>query len=314
MFGFIPFASLFASLGQAKLNATPSLTRRFSLLQSSAGDTSLDGLKEGFAEQRSRGATNAITEEEEDLVLDALKKMRTDWSTGAASSDEDDVVGALHTLSGTRKSSGQSQFSTQSDVSSTTPSSPMNGDGSSRTSKREKRYTNNVFGSGQFRDRTYLRSVPRQNSSRSILSNDSRRGNSSANTSLYSNSPSVRPMTPEMHSATSAPSSPNDSNGSREELGTSTRSAPLAAPYPYATTPTSVAAYRLSKTFASSALPRVAASLDEVVSQLEEAGDDQVLVPRISQLHKPVALASSGSSSSGQTSGQVSDQSLFLFT
>jgi serine/arginine repetitive matrix protein 2 len=294
MFGFIPFASLFASLGQVKLNVTPSLTRRFSLLQSAAGDTTLDGLKEGFAEQRSRGAANAITEEEEDLVLDALSKMRSDWGNGAVSSDDDDVVGALQTLS------GHGRGSPRSNTSSTVPNSPMNGDGTGRTSRSAKRYTNNIFGSGQFRDRTYLRSVPRQNSNRSMASNDSRRANSSANTSLYSNSPSGRATTPEMQSATSVPSSPNDSSGSREELDMATRSAPLVAPYPYATAPTSVAAYRLSKTFAGAALPRVAASLDEVVSRLEEPGDDEVLVPRISQLPKPLSAVSSSSSSSGQ--------------
>jgi serine/arginine repetitive matrix protein 2 len=310
MFGFIPFSSLFASFGGLKLNGSFSLTRRFSLLQSSAGDTSLSGLKEGFAEQRSRNASNAITEEEEDLVLDALHKMRTGYSVqGGMSSDgedeEDHVLQNLRSISGRGTSDGQSRHSGRSNTASgTDPASPGRTNGSARTSKANKRYSNNLFvGSGQFRDQTYLRSVgsiPRQTSNRSMASTASRRGAGSA----YS---SPRPSTPEVQSATSAPSSPNDSFGSKEELGTVMpvpRSAPLTGAYPYTTTPTSVAAHRLSRSFSPSTLSRVSASLDEVLNRLEEAGEDEILLPRKSMTHT-VPEHVQAHSSSGSSSGHV---------
>jgi serine/arginine repetitive matrix protein 2 len=308
MFGLAPFSSLFASLGGLKLNASSSLTRRFSVLQSSAGDTSLSGLKEGFADQRTRNSANAITEEEEDLVLDALHKMRAGYGgNGGVSSDaedDDDVVQSLRSVSSRGTSNGQPRhYGRSSAASGTDASPPARANGSPRSSRSNKRYSNNLFvGAGQFRDQTYLRSVgsiPRQTSNRSMTSTDSRRG-------YTSTAGSPQPSTPDLQSATSAPSSPNDSFGSKEELGTTmtaTRSAPLVAPYPYTTAPTNVAAHRLSRSFSPSTLSRVSASLDEVLSRLEEAGEDEILVPRKSMM-SPTAEAVQAQSS-GSSSGNV---------
>lgn len=56
----------------------PSLTRRFTLLRSSSGDPlTLDDLRSKFAEQRVRGVPNQISEEEEDMILETLGRMRT---------------------------------------------------------------------------------------------------------------------------------------------------------------------------------------------------------------------------------------------
>ena len=50
-----------------------SLTRRFSVLRNSSGEPiGLDELKSKFAEQRARGSQNQVTEEEEDMILEAL--------------------------------------------------------------------------------------------------------------------------------------------------------------------------------------------------------------------------------------------------
>ena len=50
-----------------------SLTRRFSVLRNSSGEPiRLDELKNKFAEQRARGSQNQVTEEEEDMILEAL--------------------------------------------------------------------------------------------------------------------------------------------------------------------------------------------------------------------------------------------------
>ena len=55
-----------------------SLTRRFSVLRNSSGEPiGLDELKSKFAEQRARGSQNQVTEEEEDMILEALGRFHT---------------------------------------------------------------------------------------------------------------------------------------------------------------------------------------------------------------------------------------------
>ena len=55
-----------------------SLTRRFSVLRNSTGEPlGLDELKSKFAEQRARGSQNQVTEEEEDMILEALGRLHT---------------------------------------------------------------------------------------------------------------------------------------------------------------------------------------------------------------------------------------------
>lgn len=112
----------------------PDLSRRFSLLRISSGDQlSWEDLKSKFADQRARGARHQISEEEEDMLLDTLGRIRP-----LSNSDKDDQ-------------------GSQSD-------SPSKGSVS-------RRGYNNLFGaSSRFRDYNYIRSVTTQRSAQSISS------------------------------------------------------------------------------------------------------------------------------------------------
>src|SRR3954464_12710728 len=62
-----------------------SLSRRFSLLRKSTGEPiSLDDMRQRFVEQRAKGTPNTISEEEEEMLFEALSKMRTSAGFGRA--------------------------------------------------------------------------------------------------------------------------------------------------------------------------------------------------------------------------------------
>lgn len=160
-----------------------SLTRRFTLLRSYNGDpVALEDLKSKFAEQRRRGAPNQVSEVEEDMILEALGRMRF---TGGASRDE------ANTTDDSPRASTSNTVDTD-----TAPSSP----------KPAKRFSNNLFGSARLRDYNYVRSVERGGSTRSALSfSPSELSTSTRNDGLH------RPRTPEEGSPSfniSVPSSP----------------------------------------------------------------------------------------------------------
>jgi hypothetical protein len=135
---------------------------------------------------------------------------------------------------------------------------------SSNTSTSSKRYSNNLFGSGRFRDYSYMRSVS-QAKTASMRTSDSSR------THTVSYADSMRPTTPDATSSSSPPSSP-------EKLAV--RSAPLAAPAPYGGQPLSVAEYRLSKTLGPSVLRRASLALEEAIKAIEEEAEDEIVMPR----------------------------------
>lgn len=126
-----------------------------------------------------------------------------------------------------------------------------------------KRYSNNMFGSGRFRDYSYMRSVS-QSKTASMRTTDSSR----SHTTSYD---SMRPVTPDAN-----PSSPASS--SAEAL--TVRSAPLNPPAPYGGQPLSVAEYRLSKTLGPSVLRRASLALEEAIKAIEEEAEDEILMPR----------------------------------
>jgi hypothetical protein len=147
--------------------------------------------------------------------------------------------------------------------SSASARSAMSLGSSSNTSASSKRYSNNLFGSGRFRDYSYMRSVS-QSKTASMRTTDSSR----THTSSYDN---MRPVTPDVN-ATSAPSS------SPEAL--TVRSAPLIPPAPYGGQPLSVAEYRLSKTLGPSVLRRASLALEEAIKAIEEEAEDEIVMPR----------------------------------
>lgn len=156
-----------------------------------------------------------------------------------------------------------------------TSSSPPSSLTSSPSGRSAKRYSNNLFGSGRFRDYTYMRSVAqskqgssRVNSFTPTESSVSLRGNTSSMTD------SLRPVTPESGGdpSSSVQSSPN------EKLAV--RSAPLIPPAPYGGQAMSAAEYRLSKTLGPSVMKRASLALEGAIKELEEDIEDEIVMPR----------------------------------
>ncbi|KAJ7489857.1 hypothetical protein B0H11DRAFT_2010682 [Mycena galericulata] len=211
------------------------LSRRFTLLGATSQESvSVDALRSRLADQRSRGAENQISEEEEDMIIESLGLRPT------VRSDEDESH------------------------SSVSARSAMSGS-SSATSASSRRYSNNLFGSGRFRDYSYMRSVSSmQSKTASMRTTDSSR----SHTASYD---SMRPVTPDANASSSTSPSP-------EAL--IVRSAPLIPPAPFGGQPFSVAEYRLSKTLGPSALRRASLALEEAIKAIEEEGEDEIVMPR----------------------------------
>lgn len=257
-----PSLALNQTLNNPRLH---SLSRRFTLLRSSSGDpVTLEDLRSRFAEQRARGAENQISEEEEDMILETLGRIR---SRNTAERSEESIEGVDQSSSTER----QSVMSTGTASSSLSPSVT-----SSPGGRSTKRYSNNLFGSGRFRDYTYMRSVAstqsRNGSSRALSitpteSSLSMRGNTS------STAESLRPVTPDGSMlSSSVQSSPNEK--------TSVRSAPFVPPIPYGEPSLSAAEYRLSKTLGPSVLKRASLALEEAIKEIEEEAEDEIVMPR----------------------------------
>ncbi|KAJ6630648.1 hypothetical protein B0H10DRAFT_2427735 [Mycena sp. CBHHK59/15] len=209
------------------------LSRRFTLLGDSPRESvPVDALRSRLADQRARGAENQITEEEEDMIIETLGLRPT-----PRSEEDESSVSARSAMSGGASSSGASS----------------------------KRYSNNLFGSGRFRDYSYMRSVAAAQSKTASMRTS---GSSRAYTSSYD---SMRPVTPDANASSSTSSSP-------ETLAV--RSAPLIPPAPYGGQPLSVAEYRLSKTLGPSVLRRASLALEEAIKAIEEEAEDEIVMPR----------------------------------
>ncbi|KAF8803510.1 hypothetical protein BYT27DRAFT_7303490 [Phlegmacium glaucopus] len=231
----------------------PDLSRRFSLLRSVGDPSLLDHLRSRLADQRTRGAENQITEEEEDMFLETLERMRPKNATSRSRGSIDEGEG------GARNS-----------IKSTSTTSVS----SSPSSRSTKRYSNNLFGSGRLRDYTYLKSVA---SSRGSASSSSRTV-SLTPTEASEKTLSFRPATPESSSNPTAPvqSSPN-------ENGDPIRSAPHVPSAPYGEQQLqaiTAAEYRLQKTLGPSVLKRASMALDEAIREIEDEVEDEILLPR----------------------------------
>ncbi|KII89004.1 hypothetical protein PLICRDRAFT_160024 [Plicaturopsis crispa FD-325 SS-3] len=237
----------------------PDLTRRFTLLRSSTGSpVSLEALKDRFAEQRARGAENQISEEEEDMILETLGRMR---SNGTANTDLGEPADSDYQASNERQSVRSSN---------TVDSDRTYASSSARPAKR---YSNNMFGSGRFRDHSYVRSVTSQKSGSSRTPTESSYS-ARGKLSTYSNSDSLRPTTPEGNGSLSS----NHSSPSEKPVA---RSAPLFAPAPYSDNSESEAEYRLSRALNPKALRRASLALEEAIKEMEEeTTEDEIVMPR----------------------------------
>ncbi|KAG9010168.1 hypothetical protein FRB93_004830 [Tulasnella sp. JGI-2019a] len=181
----------------------PDLSRRFSLLRQPDGrPVGIEDVREKFAEQRNHGSVNVITEEEEEYVINYLKgaghmpggvvddRHTADERNAFPSSiphtplESVDAYGEAvvphsafqstfpHSPPTTKEHSPLSPaFSTSS--SRGYPSSPLTPSPTtsraSNGSYSSKRLSSNLFGSGRFRDQSYMRSASKkQTSNRSL--------------------------------------------------------------------------------------------------------------------------------------------------
>jgi len=254
-----------------------SLTRRFTLLRSEDGvPVGLEHLRARFAEQRARGAPNQVSEEEESMILEALGRVRV--RTAAAAEQQDDVLSDPG-VSPRQSSTNSLDTSTSSLMGnvignvSPTPA-PKN------TKRGQKRYSNNLFGSGKFRDDVYVRSV--RGSGRSALSNAGSDASTISRT-LRTKSNFLRPGSPEEadSSGISAPSSPIALTD-RESLSTS-QSAFLDS------SPNTSTEIRLSHTFHPDAFKRASLALEEVIREIEEEAEEPGVDDDIVLLRSPAA-------------------------
>ncbi|KDR81794.1 hypothetical protein GALMADRAFT_239997 [Galerina marginata CBS 339.88] len=240
----------------------PDLSRRFSLLRSSTGDpVSLDLLRTRLANQRERGAQNQISEEEEDMLLETLGRLRSRNSPSPSpGASQEHVVEGEDGIRNSVRSTGTSTSSVTS-----SPSRPS------------KRYSNNLFGSGRLRDYNYLRSVASsKGSSSSTRTVSLTPTEASIATTRDVSSSSLRPVTPETSDVSiSLPPSPNEKDV--------VRSAPLVPPAPYGDSTiqvVSAAEYRLQKTLGPAVLKRASLALEQAIKEIEDEVEDEILLPR----------------------------------
>lgn len=292
----------------------PSLTRRFTLLRSSSGDPlTLDDLRSKFAEQRVRGVPNQISEEEEDMILETLGRMRTKNAalSTTSSSKLEGGSGANATDLGMESDYTHERTSHISTTTSSTtyPASSVTSS-PSPSSRSTKRYSNNLFASGRFREYSYLRSVSqRSGSSRgaaSITPSDSDHSLREKPSSNYSES--LRPATPDGSGpVSSVPSSPND----KTPLARSTSLISSIEDFPSQ----ALADNNKSSTHPSSinsvSVQRVELALECVIRDFEEAEDEILMprtahpAPRLSDVEQSSASSPASDSTSGASVGNL---------
>ena len=224
----------------------PSLSRRFTLLRAASGDpVTLNDLKSKLADQRARGAENYLSEEEADMFLQTLGRMRSKPSSSSTGSD------SIHSPA------RESLRSTD-----TTTSSVMT------TSSSAKRYSNNMFGSGKFRDHTYLRSVAKERAAKGSAGKRSAAGSSTSSRTYKTSDAPI----PEESMLTDTEPSAHDSDASALASGVETSTSELEQ--------------SIVKTFQPGHLRRASMALHEVMREFEEDGDgdgdgdDKILIPR----------------------------------
>lgn len=222
-----------------------SLSRRFSLLRSAGDPLLLDQLRSRLADQRTRGAENQITEEEEEMFLDTLERIRPKNAQNTSQDTADEGETARNSI----KSSSSSSVS------------------SSPSARSTKRYSNNLFGSGRLRDYTYLKSG---RASTSSAHNTSLTPTEASEKTMSLSS--VRPVTPDGSSSpSSVQSSPNEKGPIRAVPS------PIGEQQFQAIT---AAEYRLHKTLGPSVLKRASMALDEAIREIEDEVEDEILLPR----------------------------------
>lgn len=186
---------------------------------------------------------------------------------------------------------------------------------SGKGSHSGRRMSNNLFGSGKFRDQAYfLRNNTPRRSGRGttpIAQSDSNTSMSTVgsvreenSTSLYSDNQSLRPVTPEGSSYTfsgSAPSSPGNASTLSKDRSSRSIVGDLHSEY------SSTLSKRLSKALSPDGLRRASLALDQAIKELEEEGDDEIVMERSPIAHVPPSAANGLSSLNTAVSGPRDD-------
>lgn len=220
----------------------------------------IDDLKVRLADQRARGSENHITEEEEDMILGALRFR----SRGSSSPDD-------------------------KSLSSNLTASP--------SSSRSKRYSNNLSWSMRLRDHRYMKSMSGRgktslasSTTSSVPSTVVATIDSTADNSSLS---SLRPMTPEGAASNIALSAQTGSPVSQQEVGCSTdscvshiqgsgygaeESSEASASSVGMSSATSVECKL--KTMNAAAVKRASLALQAAIKELEDETEDEIVLPR----------------------------------
>ncbi|KAF8579495.1 hypothetical protein K439DRAFT_385263 [Ramaria rubella] len=272
----------------------PSLSRRFTLLRNSNGDpVSLDDMRSKFAEQRALGAEHQISEEEEDMIVQALGEIQ---AANTADTQSSNIPATSNNIASPFSPEIGSIFVTQQDAggdsdypgsirsgsvaSSPTvyprsiPSSPSTSRTSSSARYSSKRNSNNLFGSGRFHDATYLRSVGKSSvgssrSTASLAGSDSHGGSVRSTQSLReAEANSGQAFAPE--------------SGSNGDLIASNNVLPARVWSNSSFAPLSALPPRFSKEFTAQQVKRTSLALERALRGLEEEAEETIMVPRTS--------------------------------
>jgi serine/arginine repetitive matrix protein 2 len=237
------------------------------------------------------------------MILETLGRMRT--KNAAPSSKLEGGSGANATDLGMESDYTHERTSHISTTTSSTtyPASSITSS-PSPSSRSTKRYSNNLFASGRFREYSYLRSVSqRSGSSRgaaSITPSDSDHSLREKPSSNYSES--LRPATPEGSGpVSSVPSSPND----KTPLARSTSLISSVEDFPSQALADNKSSKHPSSN-SSVSVQRVELALECVIRDFEEEAEDEILMPRTAHpapRSSDVEQSSASSPASDSTSG-----------
>ncbi|KAH7889253.1 hypothetical protein F5I97DRAFT_1842877 [Phlebopus sp. FC_14] len=209
------------------------------------------------------------------MILGTLGRIRSKHAVSSRAARDDTNASGTDTGLESDYTPERSSHLSNTTASTTYPASSITSSPSSRSTKR---YSNNLFSSGRFREYSYLRTVSqRSGSHRSAVSITHTESSQSLReeTSLNS-SEGVRPSTPEGSGPTSSViSSPN-------EKTPVARSASLLSSNEDPPPPTvgSDSGVLRSETLGSASIERASAALERVIREFEEEVEDEIVMPR----------------------------------
>ncbi|KAG9124148.1 hypothetical protein FRC07_012654 [Ceratobasidium sp. 392] len=266
----------------------PDLSRRFTLLRAQNGEPlSIEDVRSRLAQQRANGHENQVTEEEEEIMIDALIRAHSIDPTASASDSDQGYVTA---------NGNESTFGGRYD-SSELPS-PV--------SSSSKRHSNNMFGSGRARDQNYIRSATKSNASAASVPKRSSRKITLSTPSIPSRETQRRRNDPP---AVELPT--DDDEGDQTDASNSyALSSPVQGNVTFDT-------YLSNSTFSPAQIRRASLALQDVIQEFEEDEEDEkILAPRLngtsqnesSQDHEPHAHHSEGPIGYGEAIAWPNDQ------